>query len=294
MYFNCWTPSPGVRQLPWLTWYTKCGRFNSSIWRHFQVTRSHTPAWQTNNSHVYILSCVLCVRSAVHLLLYFPGWRAGGETLTGTRGIKSLWVGTTADPERMTGTSLGGGILTNGILMTGCGILSKGVENGGRLIVLWTWCPCGSNGGSTRLPCDAVWRNCWTCSPPQILFRGGRTSVQLLTWLYAPHVHTFTPSGWDTRSPSFTMWPPMLQVPEKQKLWCVVDWEINISFHFIFIEKNSRKLYFDCFLLKKMFIEMQYLKVNYYRVENIIGYDFTQPWNCMIYCVNLRNLMPCE
>lgn len=205
--------------------------------------RSRTPARWTNKSHVY--TYVLCVWSpvGVHLFLYFPGWCAGG-TLTGTSGIKSFWVGTTRDPGLTTGTSLGGGILTNGILMTGCGILSKGIENGGRLMVLWTWCPCGSNGGSTRLPCDAVWRNCWTCSPPQILFKGGRTSVQLLTWLYAPHVHTFTPSGWDTRSPSFIMCPPMLQVPERQKLCCVVDWEIDISFYFLFHRETFAKIVF--------------------------------------------------
>lgn len=31
MYFDCCIPFPGVRELPWLTWYTKCGRLNSSL-----------------------------------------------------------------------------------------------------------------------------------------------------------------------------------------------------------------------------------------------------------------------
>lgn len=244
MYFDCCIPFSGVRELPWLTWYTKCGRLNSSLWRHFQseVTRQHD-----EQITVMCILLFLCVWSTVgvSLLLYFPGWCAGG-TLTGTSGIKSFWVATTRDPGLTTGTSLGGGILTNGILMTGCGILSKGIKNGGRLMVLWTWCPFGSNGGSTRLPCDAVWRNCWTCSPPQILFSGGRTSVQLLTWLYAPHVHTFTPSGWDTRSPSFTMWPPMLQVPERQRLYCV-SWLGN--WYFISLCISSRNIRENCILV---------------------------------------------
>lgn len=66
-------------------------------------------------------------------------------------------MGIIVDFECMIGISLGGGILINGILMIGCGILSKGIENGGCLMVLWMWCLCGlSNGGSICLFCDVV------------------------------------------------------------------------------------------------------------------------------------------
>ena len=154
----------------------------------------------------------ICLRSDFRIPPYFPGCSLPAEPLTGTRGIRTLLAGTRVRGV-ITGMTLGGGTLTRGILMTGPATLTRGTLVSGLLLpVLWKWWTC-TTGGRTRRPPTGDWPRGCTRSPSQIFFSGGWTSVQLLTWLYAPHVHTLTPSGWEILSPSFTIRPPMLHVP---------------------------------------------------------------------------------
>lgn len=145
-----------------------------------------------------------------------------------------LLIGTTGT-SRVLGVMMlmtfGGGILTTGstgTLTTRTGITGPCTCTMG--LRKFTCRAPARLGGSTPRP---ALRTGWTCSPLQILLRGGRTSVQLLTWLYAPHVHTFTPSGWETRSPNWTTYPPMLHVPviyyKIQLVFCLVRSALNIS-----------------------------------------------------------------